>query len=573
MDGFGHLSGMGQPVSRGVSYQPNAVTVDLSQLKQGDVFKGEITAVSGEEVQLYLGNGQYMQARLEHDVQLALGQILNFQVQSNTGDKLVLKPLYQNAYQQRVGEAALKAAGIPVNEKNMQLIAKMIENGLPIHKESVGKLYRQMLGTPKASMEQLMQMNKIQLKVTPESLAQYQKYEGLQHSLTAAVQEMTDEVFLVYDALQNGEKGESVLQSVNVTVMKENAQIELRQTEAVPQGQADIAAEKSIQANGSVLTEQMTQGSPIHNTDGQGMMLQQPMDGVMFMDRLLHIMNGDKNVETMRETFGHNAEVQQFGEQSAPQQVADRLIQGLRENQLSLQDIEGLFRTKLSQTEFGTDFVREVKEKLFASETFRSRLQQEMEANWRLTPDEIMEDKTSQFYKRLYEQSNELSRLMNEAAQEVSVQTGSARNVQQNIEFMNQLNQVFQYVQLPLKLSENNAHGELYVFTNKRNLAKRDGSVTALLHLDMEHLGNMDIHVAMQLDSNQVTTRFAVQEEMLEFVGAHMDSLTKRLKEKGYTCNTSCEAGIEEKSVIEYVEEQIAGTTVPLMYQSFDIRA
>jgi len=93
------------------------------------------------------------------------------------------------------------------------------------------------------------------------------------------------------------------------------------------------------------------------------------------------------------------------------------------------------------------------------------------------------------------------------------------------------------------------------------------------LHLDMEHLGNMDIHVAMQLDSNQVTTRFAVQEEMLEFVGAHMDSLTKRLKEKGYTCNTSCEAGIEEKSVIEYVEEQIAGTTVPLMYQSFDIRA
>lgn len=573
MDGFGHLSGMGQPVSRGVSYQPNAVTVDLSQLKQGDVFKGEITAVSGEEVQLYLGNGQYMQARLEHDVQLALGQILNFQVQSNTGDKLVLKPLYQNAYQQRVGEAALKAAGIPVNEKNMQLIAKMIENGLPIHKESVGKLYRQMLGTPKASMEQLMQMNKIQLKVTPESLAQYQKYEGLQHSLTAAVQEMTDEVFLVYDALQNGEKGESVLQSVNVTVMKENAQIELLQTEAVPQGQADIAAEKSIQANGSVLAEHMTQGGPIHNTDGQGMMLQQPMDGVMFMDRLLHIMNGDKNVETMKETFGHNAVVQQFGEQSAPQQVADRLIQGLRENQLSLQDIEGLFRTKLSQTEFGTDFVREVKEKLFASEAFRSRLQQEMEANWRLTPDEIMEDKTSQFYKRLYEQSNELSRLMNEAAQEVSVQTGSARNVQQNIEFMNQLNQVFQYVQLPLKLSENNAHGELYVFTNKRNLAKRDGSVTALLHLDMEHLGNMDIHVAMQLDSNQVTTRFAVQEEMLEFVGAHMDSLTKRLKEKGYTCNTSCEAGIEEKSVIEYVEEQIAGTTVPLMYQSFDIRA
>ncbi len=577
MDGFGHLSGMGQPVSRGVSYQPNVVTVDLSQLKQGDVFKGEITAVSGEEVQLYLGSGQYMQARLEHDVQLALGQILNFQVQSNTGDKLVLKPLYQNAYQQRVGEAALKAAGIPVNEKNMQLIAKMIENGLPIHKESVGKLYRQMLGTPKASMEQLMQMNRMQLKVTPESLLQYQKYEGLQHSLTAAIQDMADEVFQVYDALQNNVKGEILSQADSLSGLGDLAQATSVQTEVLLQKQAGVATDQNGQVGGTNVVEQMVQENPENRIDGHGALLQKSMNGVTFMDRVLQFLSVGKNTEAGAGQSHNSAEIQlQFMEkssQSAPQQMADTLIQGLRENQLSLQDLEGLFRTTLSQTELGTDFVREVKEKLFASETFRSRLQGEMEANWRLTPDEIMEDKTPQFYKRLYEQSNELSRLLNEATQEVSVQTGSARNVQQNIEFMNQLNQVFQYVQLPLKLSENNAHGELYVFTNKRNLAKRDGSVTALLHLDMEHLGNMDIHVAMQLDSNQVTTRFAVQEEMLEFVGAHMDSLIRRLKEKGYTCHTSCETGVEEKSVIEYVEEQIAGTTVPLMYQTFDIRA
>ncbi|MBQ7944990.1 MAG: flagellar hook-length control protein FliK [Lachnospiraceae bacterium] len=570
MDGFGHLSGMGHPISRGVSYQSNVTTVDLSQLKQGDVFKGEITAVSGEEVQLYLGNGQYMQARLEHDVQLALGQILNFQVQSNTGDKLVLKPLYQNAYQQRVGEAALKAAGIPVNDKNMQLIAKMIENGLPIHKESVGKLYRQMLATPKASMEQLMQMNRIQLKVTPESLAQYQKYEGLQHSLTVAIQDMADEVFQVYEALQ-GAAGKDVpqtlpMQSVNVQGAANGA--------ALPVNEQGIPSANQVMTTENMVNDKTTIAGDIPQT----IPTQKLTDSVQFMEKMLQIVNDGSNNELVSQTGptqGTSEQLQTLlGDASRmnPQQVADTLSNALKENKLMLQDLQNLLQAKLSATELGDEFAREVREKLFSTESFRNRLQGEMESQWSLTPDEIMEDKTEHFYKRLYQQSSELAKLMSEATQETSIPARSAQNVQQNIEFMNQLNQVFQYVQLPLKLSENNANGELYVFTNKRNLAKRDGTVTALLHLDMEHLGKLDVHVAMQLETSQVTTRFAVQEELLNFLEPHMEALTQRLKDKGYTCYTSCEIGTEEKSVIDYVEEQMAGTTVPLMYQAFDMR-
>lgn len=553
MDLFGHLTGMGHSASRGINLQSNVTTVDLTQLKQGDVFKGEITAVSGEEVQLYLGNGQYMQARLEHDVQLALGQILNFQVQSNSGDKLVLKPLYQNGYQQRVGEAALKAAHIPVNDKNMQLISKMIENGLPIHKESVGKLYRQMLSTPKASLEQLMQMNRMQLKVTPESLAQFQKYEGLQHSLTVAIQDMTDEVFQVYEALQNSASNQTLPQT------------SLAGDQAVLSGNQTMPVDNLQNNNGTVANDALQT-------------MQKPMDAVLFMERLLQIMDdgSDSAAGSLAgQTSETGANVKGLLDDisaMSPQQIADELSHALQENKLSLQDFQNLFQTKLSATELGEVFAREVREKLFSREGFRSYLQGELENQWSLSPDEIMEDKTERFYKRLYQQSYELSKLMDEASSATTVQPKSAQNVQQNIEFMNQLNQVFQYVQLPLKLSENDAHGELYVFTNKRNLAKRDGTVTALLRLDMEHLGKLDVHVAMQLDTNQVTTRFAVQEELLSFLEPHMEVLSERLKEKGYTCYTSCETGGEEKSVVDYVEEQIAGTTVPLMYQAFDMR-
>lgn len=50
----------------------------------------------------------------------------------------------------------------------------------------------------------------------------------------------------------------------------------------------------------------------------------------------------------------------------------------------------------------------------------------------------------------------------------------------QNVNFLNQMNQMYAYIQLPFKLSESNAHGELYVYSNKRNLAQKEGEVSAL---------------------------------------------------------------------------------------------
>lgn len=74
----------------------------------------------------------------------------------------------------------------------------------------------------------------------------------------------------------------------------------------------------------------------------------------------------------------------------------------------------------------------------------------------------------------------------------------TAAEVRGNIEFMNQLNQAYTYVQVPLKMSGQNANGELYVYTNKKNLRDPDAELSAFLHLDLEHLGSTDVSVKMQ---------------------------------------------------------------------------
>ena len=184
MSGFSHYtSGNGQighsytgSVSGGTAANVNTAStsqnVDVSQLQTGDTFQGEIASVNGEDVQIRVANGQYMAAKLERDVQVALGQVLNLQVLSNKDNKLVLKPIYDsNMQMQRVGVSALKTANLAVTEKNLQLVAKLIENGMSINKNTLMTFNRLALQHPQADVADLIKLTKLQLPVTDKNLA------------------------------------------------------------------------------------------------------------------------------------------------------------------------------------------------------------------------------------------------------------------------------------------------------------------------------------------------------------------------------------------------------------------
>ena len=162
---------------------------------------------------------------------------------------------------------------------------------------------------------------------------------------------------------------------------------------------------------------------------------------------------------------------------------------------------------------------------------------------------------------------------MEQAAAQSQTNAGNAlQNIRENVECMNQMNQMFQYVQLPLKLSGTQAQGELYVYTNKRNLAKKEGVLTAILHLDLEHLGNMDINLSLNMDTEQVISRFYLEEDSIALLEEHIEELTQRLIKKGYHSQNFLEKRISEKTVFEQIEEQAGATAAPVMYQNFDIR-
>ena len=122
----------------------------------------------------------------------------------------------------------------------------------------------------------------------------------------------------------------------------------------------------------------------------------------------------------------------------------------------------------------------------------------------------------------------------------------SANALSDNVNFMNQLNEFVNYVQLPLKMAGEDANGELYVYTNKKNLQDKDGELTAFLHFDMENMGSTDIAVKMK--DRDVDTKFFLEDDAsYELILSHAPELQRRLEHKGYSCKI--EAVNEEKQV------------------------
>lgn len=211
--------------------------------------------------------------------------------------------------------------------------------------------------------------------------------------------------------------------------------------------------------------------------------------------------------------------------------------------------------------------------KLFGSKEFAAILKNCAEKQWLLEPEQLREaSKVSDLYERLDHQMKQMENVMKAAGVTQNSFVQTAADIRSNVEFMNQINQVYTYVQLPLKLSGQNASGDLYVYTNKKKLNDPEAELTAFLHLDLDNLGSTDVSIRMK-DKNVKTNFYIADDASYDLIEKHLPVLEKRLAQKGYRCSITMS---KEEKKVEFVEDFLqrdmpqAGT---LHRYSFDVRA
>ena len=176
-------------------------------------------------------------------------------------------------------------------------------------------------------------------------------------------------------------------------------------------------------------------------------------------------------------------------------------------------------------------------QEFFDTDAAKKILKNLAEQQWRITPQDLKKEDT---IPKLYEKMEVQMQQLEEAAKNLTKDPANlfaktTENVRNNIDFMNQLNQNYSYVQLPLKLANQNANGELFVYTNKKQTGQENGELTAFLHFSMDHLGDTDISVKMK--QKNVETKFYMErEDAFVLLSNNVGILQQRLQKKGYTC-------------------------------------
>lgn len=512
----------------GGQQQSSVLQKEIRALSPGQILSGQILERNGEELKLLVnfgGSELELQARLEQNIALAMGKNILFQVKNN-GSTLSLSPLFENMGMEANAQKAIEMASLPMNDTSMQLTGQLMREGMPIDKETLQNFYREATAFADAEIMDIIDLHKLGMEVNQENLEQLSSYKNMTHQLMGGINELSRQLPQLLQEMASQGLDEEIGRLLETLLLQEDG------TPAAGLEQEGTFPEGILQENGQAV-QQETAGAEARL----------PLSGEL---------SAGAEEEIRPDTDGISGEATERTD-SFPQGAGETgvLKEGSEPPHPSAQNLLRRMAQALAE---GRELpLRE----LAKSPEFQKQLQQYVKQELSLRPEDTSKEKLGEVYSRLSRQLGSLSQALSSAGQEGSVLGKTVQNLQQNLNFLNQLNDLYTYVQLPLKMMDNDAHGELYVYTNKRKLAAREGEVSALLHLDMAHLGPMDVYV--QLKENQVSTRFYLpDEEMLDFLADHMDLLNERLEKRGYHMNCGFQVRQQEGNTVmqELIEEQ-----------------
>lgn len=510
----------------------------------GQSVTGEVIEADGQDILLAIGKNQLLRARLSLAMDVEAGQQLTFGIKSIGGMKVVLSPLFENMTSGSGAEKALELAGLPRNEETMKMVEAMMKEGMKLDPDSLSSMYRTVNAHMDADITTLVQLNRMGLPVTEENITQLQSYKNYEGQVTEGVKILMGEVAEQLSSLAASDNPEDVFTFLKVVLGE-------------PSGTENVQTEENMAGDDNVI-----------QTFKNAVMTEAPEENAG-KEKLL-FMPG-------------------MAEQAGEKDLGMALSDVLQKAGFSEETVNACLKGELPAKELLTELGRVVKDgrlsteqkngilELLKDNEFLENLKKGLTEKFLLTPDEVGEDgQVEKLYERLDSQLSRMNQALQGMAKENPALSQSIQNLSSNVEFMNQLNQMFTYVQLPLKLSGQEAAGELYVYTNKKNLAKKDGQVSALLHLDLEHLGEIDIHVSLR--DSHVSTKFCLSDEKaLDLVAANIDTLNQRLMKRGY----SVDASFEQKDKAQHpIDEMLdrdkkvsSKEKVLISSSSFDARA
>ena len=526
--------------SETLTLKPEAADALLAELKAGDMLRAQVVSKDGNTVTMQLPGNLLFDAKLASGIDLDVGKLLTFEVKS-TGAALSLSPLFTNLSSDPNVSKALNMAGIPLNERSGEMAQTMMRSGMNVDRASLSGIYKDVYLFSDYPVSDIVDLHKLGVDVNETNLGQMSAYKNLSYKIGEGMSEVL------------GELSEAVRGLISEGEITKAGELFKDLTNIVSEG--SLSSEKTISTGGEVTNVGANLDKAIFEQGEKASAADSGTENQTAADRALKMLSAFQD-ETAEENIlsksniknEDNTLVPGAKEYSAPLNEDDRtaLYKDLSAFSGTPEDLSGksfkelfditknLFTTALSKGDTNTLL------RMLGSDGIKDAVFKALSDEWSISPGDVADkEKVLELYKGLTKQLNLIKQSLESVGLKDSSASGSVTNMNSNLDFLHQVNQMYSYIQLPIKLDGgDNAHGDLYVYSNGKKLSDKDGKVTALLHLDMEHLGPVDVYVSMDTSSaaSKLSTNFYVADDsILDFLNDHMDELTARLEAKGYS--------------------------------------
>ena len=621
-------TGSGQTVSiSGANISVDGVSVSVKglDLKTGQTISGQVIEVDGKDIKLLLSNNQTINAKLEGNINALLGQTLSFEVK-NTEDGLTsLRPLYTNLNNSMNVTNALSSAGLPVTDNYSRMVSAMMDENMPINKQAIHDMSKQINSFKDANPETVVRLTKLGLSVNELTINQFENYKGLERQIIGNVDTIADRFAkMISDSLSQAVKDNNITDissKINAS-LAETAEGNVKNKNLLStfldsitgqnKDSMQLKADLTLVDNEALTGEKIK--ADIFDTTKAILELINPKDSsdtVISNEMKAFVAEFSNEMKTFAAEFSkefkevlneNSGETNSDGNVTKDlgrESILNELNKEILNNQENKSDVIKFFNvntdkeiTGESVLKLSTDllnilnkdknlFPDDVKTKLLkllSSEEFSGLVKDNLSKQMLLKPEEAATSKNIEdLYSKIINNTDKALSVLESLNSKNAEIAEAANNIKENVQFMNELNHAVTYVQLPLLMNNKSAHGDLYVYTNKRSLKNNDGNISALLHLDMDNLGPMDIYVSL-VNKTKLSTHFYLQDdETIDFIEKHIDYLNKRLSDKGYDLSMNVSVKNKPKEATDITEEffkddpKTQGSVAVKV--SFDVRA
>lgn len=597
----------------------NSITSESALGNTGDVFEGTIKEIKGNKVTIMLPDGKTIDARLEADINLSEGNSFFFQVKSNDGNTIEIVPYKNSEIDNPIIQNAIKDAGLLLNDKSIELVNSLMEEGLSIGSENLSRFGRILAKYPNIDVNTLIKMDEFHLDITPENIDNFIRFKEQNNAILNDGKEFLNNISKELEKMNiNKDDAVNIMKNMieSITendiafgneenIFSETENRTLSETENVTISEAENGKKSAINENESdieIFGEKADKSS--NNAVSEENAIEEVSESVKnvvkekAVDDIISSLtykaeDSVKNINwqeneniisglKIKDTNELNSENSVFNLRDEilkdinNPEIKDELYtffnkDGNLKSNISEKDILNILNELLkNDSSVGkNDFL-----KLYSNKGVEKLLNDLLSKSWSILPKEVSEkDAIKKLYDNINKSLDNIISKMEDTIGNKNPINEMANNIKNSIEFMNQMNNMYSYVQLPLRMMKESATGDLYVYSDKRKPKSKNDEFSAFLHLSLKHLGNTDISIKMQ--RKNVNIDFSVEsKEIYDLLNQNINMLDERLIKKGYIPNTKVTTEAKSENFVEkLLGEEKNKKESKIKRYSFDVRA